>query len=505
MLLSGVPPPQSPATAGLRPPGPPTGHSTGTADADRTDVAGNGQVRQSFAATLDRVAQPRALARSPDAAGRTPFDHRLAGFEPELTAEFDALAILTPTAGMPTPRDALRGVPTDVSVARDDASGRLDAGMDAQSGDRRRQMSEGMFQQWVQQHGAGARLANTMAQFTLAAGPAAGEPAAQPLPTENLAGSAVTTGATIGTGTGLNPFSGQPPLSPLGDQGRWSQSLGERVLMMSDGGVQTARIRLQPEHLGTLDVRIHIEDDTARVFFSAPYGQTREALEAALPKLREMFEANGMHLVQADVSADRQRQDADDDPWTRRVDGAASSTDAELAAELAAAPRPLAVSDRLVRNIVPGAVACHEILLMGPREQVQIADLVKQAHREGFIGAHAFDMPGYAGTDRGDAVRLFPDALELRQDRLQPFLLFHLLYREGRCGTAYHVEAELCDRRAWLANLAINAAKCRRVSQLDQSCGQRRLRVDQCYDVLNGLAAVAEQPVKLNDDRGKAR
>jgi len=142
---------------------------------------------------------------------------------------------------------------------------------------------------------------------------------------------------------------------------------------------------------------------------------------------------------------------------------------------------------------------------MGPREQVQIADLVKQAHREGFIGAHAIDMPGYAGTDRGDAVRLFPDALELRQDRLQPFLLFHLLYREGRCGTAYHVEAELCDRRAWLENLAITAAKCRRVSQLDQSCGQRRLRVDQCYDVLNGLAAVAEQPVKLNDDRGKAR
>jgi hypothetical protein len=156
-----------------------------------------------------------------------------------------------------------------------------------------------------------------MAQFTLAAGPAAGEPVAQPMPAGNLAGSAVTTGATIGTGPGLNPFSGQHALSPLGDQGRWSQSLGERVLMMSDGGMQTARIRLQPEHLGTLDVRIQIEDDTARVFFNAPHGQTREALEAALPKLREMFEANGMHLVQADVSADRQRQDAGDEPWTR--------------------------------------------------------------------------------------------------------------------------------------------------------------------------------------------
>jgi flagellar hook-length control protein FliK len=81
-------------------------------------------------------------------------------------------------------------------------------------------------------------------------------------------------------------------------------------MVMSEEGVQSARLRLHPENLGSLDVRIQVEDDSARVWFTVQHGQTREALEAALPRLRDLFAEQGMQLVQADVESGRQDERA---------------------------------------------------------------------------------------------------------------------------------------------------------------------------------------------------
>ncbi len=100
-----------------------------------------------------------------------------------------------------------------------------------------------------------------------------------------------------------------PNLPPLrlqtGDAGQqvWSAGLGQRLLMMADNGVEVARLRLSPAHLGPLEIHVNVEDDRAQVWFGAQHSQTREALEAALPRLREMFAAQGLELTQADVEA----------------------------------------------------------------------------------------------------------------------------------------------------------------------------------------------------------
>jgi flagellar hook-length control protein FliK len=60
-------------------------------------------------------------------------------------------------------------------------------------------------------------------------------------------------------------------------------------------------LRLSPEHLGPLEVRIAVQNDQVSVWFGAAHADTRNALENALPRLRELFAAQGMSLTDAGV------------------------------------------------------------------------------------------------------------------------------------------------------------------------------------------------------------
>lgn len=110
----------------------------------------------------------------------------------------------------------------------------------------------------------------------------------------------------------LPQFQNMRPLQPTSDPQTFMAGLGQRLMVMSEEGIQSARLKLHPENLGTLDVRIQIEDDTARVWFTAQHGQAREALESALPKLKDLFAQQGMELIEADVgSGNDERRAAD--------------------------------------------------------------------------------------------------------------------------------------------------------------------------------------------------
>lgn len=92
----------------------------------------------------------------------------------------------------------------------------------------------------------------------------------------------------------------RPVHTPVGSSA-WADDIGSRVTMMAKQGEQTASLRLSPEHLGPLEIRVAIRDDQASVWFGAAHADTRAAIENALPRLREMFEAQGMSLTDAGV------------------------------------------------------------------------------------------------------------------------------------------------------------------------------------------------------------
>lgn len=94
---------------------------------------------------------------------------------------------------------------------------------------------------------------------------------------------------------------------PVGSSA-WADELGTRMLLMSDRGQHSASLRLNPENLGPLEVRIAVRDDQASVWFGSAQADTRAAIEQALPRLRELFASQGLSLTDAGVHHEAPRE-----------------------------------------------------------------------------------------------------------------------------------------------------------------------------------------------------
>jgi flagellar hook-length control protein FliK len=88
----------------------------------------------------------------------------------------------------------------------------------------------------------------------------------------------------------------------------WEQQLGQKVVWMVAGGDQSASLTLNPPDLGPLQVVLNVSNDSATATFTAHQAETRQAIENALPKLREMMSEAGIMLGDASVSAGTQEQ-----------------------------------------------------------------------------------------------------------------------------------------------------------------------------------------------------
>ncbi len=94
--------------------------------------------------------------------------------------------------------------------------------------------------------------------------------------------------------------------SPVGSAG-WSEEIGAHVVWLAHQGVTDASLRLEPEHLGPVEVKISVHDLSASVWFGASAPETRTALQQALPQLRDLFASQGMTLTDAGVSREAPR------------------------------------------------------------------------------------------------------------------------------------------------------------------------------------------------------
>lgn len=82
----------------------------------------------------------------------------------------------------------------------------------------------------------------------------------------------------------------------------WDQGVTDKIQWMVGQKLQGAEIKLNPEHLGPITVKIQMQNDQASVQFTATHGVVRDALEAAVPRLREMLDNQGIQLADVDVS-----------------------------------------------------------------------------------------------------------------------------------------------------------------------------------------------------------
>ena len=73
--------------------------------------------------------------------------------------------------------------------------------------------------------------------------------------------------------------------------------------------LQQAEIQLDPLGLGKMKIQIQMgADSQANVHFVVQHGQTREMLEQAMPRLRDMLAGQGIQLGQTQVQQQAQHQ-----------------------------------------------------------------------------------------------------------------------------------------------------------------------------------------------------
>ncbi|MCW0507127.1 flagellar hook-length control protein FliK [Aeromonas piscicola] len=85
--------------------------------------------------------------------------------------------------------------------------------------------------------------------------------------------------------------------------------LHQKVNLMLADKLQQAEIQLDPLGLGKMKIQIQIgADNQANVHFVVQHGQTREMLEQAMPRLRDMLAGQGIQLGQTIVQQQPQQQ-----------------------------------------------------------------------------------------------------------------------------------------------------------------------------------------------------
>ena len=165
-----------------------------------------------------------------------------------------------------------------------------------------------------------------------------------------------TLGAENGTGSGLpqaiaaaaasgtlavslaNAASAQAPhVAPHLYAPQWQDAFGQQVLWIAQHEHQVASITMHPPELGPVRVMLSVSDGQASAAFVSHQPEVRQAIQDAVPRLKEMFADAGLQLQQASVdSGDAGRHAASRAPaeaGSGRSRSAGAGTDTGLAGD----------------------------------------------------------------------------------------------------------------------------------------------------------------------------
>lgn len=108
-------------------------------------------------------------------------------------------------------------------------------------------------------------------------------------------------GETRATGPASLATVAAPTATPDVHAEDFGDAFGARLSWMADQKISHAHIRVTPNDLGAIEVRLQLDGDRVHASFSSAHAEVRQALESSLPRLREMLGEHGMELAHADV------------------------------------------------------------------------------------------------------------------------------------------------------------------------------------------------------------
>ena len=116
----------------------------------------------------------------------------------------------------------------------------------------------------------------------------------------------------------------------------WAGDFGQKVVWLATSETQSAQLTLNPPQMGPIEISLSVESGHASVSFASANAEVRDAIETALPRLREMLASAGIELGQTNVGAEsfRQQQQAS---WASSAASRSTDDSAILAADSAVA------------------------------------------------------------------------------------------------------------------------------------------------------------------------
>lgn len=128
-------------------------------------------------------------------------------------------------------------------------------------------------------------------------------------------------------------------LAPTVATSDWNQALGQQVVWMANDDIQSASLNLNPPELGPLRIILKISNNQVNASFVAAQPEVRQALEDAMPRLREMLGDAGIQLGQANVSAETsQNQNSGNELMKERNWGAQANDSTDVSVNIEGAP-----------------------------------------------------------------------------------------------------------------------------------------------------------------------
>ncbi|WP_332405160.1 flagellar hook-length control protein FliK [Vibrio metschnikovii] len=213
-------------------------------------------------------------------------------------------AALATQSAAASPVGASQTIAAPVSTAMSNATS-LDAGMSSTTAVNRAAGQAMAQPDLVNTQAANAALASSM----LLAGAAGKTRSASDSDDTSLAQqiAATATQSGVSSSTPLRheatPIQAQP-LPLMLNKGLVADEMAERIQMMMSKNLKNIDIRLDPPELGRLHIRMNMHADGASIQFTVTNAQARDALEGAMPRLREMLAQQGVQL--ADTSVQQQ-------------------------------------------------------------------------------------------------------------------------------------------------------------------------------------------------------
>ncbi len=117
----------------------------------------------------------------------------------------------------------------------------------------------------------------------------------------------------------------------VGTQG-WDQGLGDKLVWMAGQKQQVAELHLNPPDLGPLKITLTLNHDHASAQFVSAHAQVRDAIETAMPRLREMLADSGITLGNTSVGTNAFHEQAQPQQDPRAYSGAPNAATADSGA-----------------------------------------------------------------------------------------------------------------------------------------------------------------------------